>query len=197
MNKKLNLYLGPGSGPVHEQHAKVMAENGFFWIFVDKYIEKEGWVKMDAGDLKYSAGSVDVIYASHLLEHFTIDQPHGSPIISAREALENWFKVLKIGGKVIINVPDFEWACEYFLKKQKDPDYWDSRDTQQHFNAENVLEIFFGGQGAKGEFHYSGFTLSSLKKLLSDVGFKDIEIKKMWDAHAMQVIFVEAYKGKI
>jgi len=194
--KTLRLYLGPGQGVVHGQHIEVMAKEGPEWTFVDKYVYRDGWIKMDAGDLKYPPETVDTIYASHLLEHFAGNQPEGAPNISAQAALKNWYKVLKFDGKVIINVPDFTWACDYFLKKQRNPNYWDKRDTIFHFTADNVLSIFFGSQSTLGEFHYTGFTVVSLSELLKSVGFDDIRIKTMWDAHAMQVIFAEAYKRK-
>ena len=98
---------------------------------------------------------------------------------------------------MIINVPDFTWACDYFLKKQKDKDYWDLRDTNHCWNVNNILGIFFGGQAFSGDFHYIGFTVNSTFKMLTAAGFEDIQIKTMWDAHDMEVIFAEAYKRKI
>mgnify|MGYP001590904132 CR=1 FL=1 len=182
----LRLFLGPGQGPIHQQHLDIMKGEGDGWVFVDKYLIRPGWVKMDAAKLTYGDNSVDMIYASHLLEHI----PHRQTL----STLQNWYRVLKVNGKVIINVPNFEWACDYFLEKQKNPDYWDVRDKKYYFTKDKLLEIFYGGQDSEGEYHHNGFTIDKLEYNLCKAGFVNISIQKIWDAHDMECIFAEAYK---
>jgi predicted SAM-dependent methyltransferase len=71
----------------------------------------DDWVHIDGGDydhlehnditkLPYEDESVDLIYASHVLEYF--DRQEVIPV------LQEWVRVLKKGGILRIAVPDFE-----------------------------------------------------------------------------------------
>lgn len=184
----LRLYIGPGMGPISQQHIDIMTREGDGWRFVDAFLDRPEWVKCDARklDTKFLPDTVDTIYASHLLEHI--------PLYEIEPMLKMWFGLLKQGGKLILNVPDFEWACDYFIKKHQDPNYWDERDNNFYFTKDKMWEIFFGGQDGPGEFHYSGFTKEKLVNHLSRCGFSSVGVKKIWDAHSMQVIYGEATK---
>ena len=56
--------------------------------------------------------SVDEILAEHLLEHFTFYE--------AQRALSEWFRVLKSGGKLTIEVPDLLSLCKAFVDANGD-----------------------------------------------------------------------------
>lgn len=56
----------------------------------------------------FSNDSVDLIYASHVLEYF--DR------LEARRVLAEWRRVLKSGGILRLAVPDFEALVEVYLK---------------------------------------------------------------------------------
>ena len=65
----------------------------------------EGWTPIDrklgteAYPLpQYADNSVEVIRASHVLEHFSF--------VDAQLALNEWCRVLKPGGKIFVSVPD-------------------------------------------------------------------------------------------
>jgi predicted SAM-dependent methyltransferase len=69
------------------------------------------WIHIDGGTfphvthnditkLSFEDESVDLIYASHVLEYF--DRDEVIPV------LEEWYRVLKVGGKLRLAVPDFE-----------------------------------------------------------------------------------------
>ena len=71
----------------------------------------EGWIHIDGGDyphldykditrLEFEDESVDLIYASHVLEYFDREE--------AAVVLKEWRRVLKIGGILRLAVPDFE-----------------------------------------------------------------------------------------
>jgi SAM-dependent methyltransferase len=51
----------------------------------------------------------DYVYASHLLEDFTVER---IPLI-----IEEWMRVLKIGGYLVINCPDEQTYREFYRKK--------------------------------------------------------------------------------
>lgn len=58
--------------------------------------------------LDYEDGTVDVIRASHVLEHFSHTEVF--------TVLSHWFAKLKPGGVIQIAVPDFEWIAREYLK---------------------------------------------------------------------------------
>jgi SAM-dependent methyltransferase len=77
--------------------------SGYVNIDVDPTMEPD--LVADAESLPFEDGSVDEIYASHILEHLRWDSP----------ALTEWFRVLKHGGLLTVAVPDI--VQTYFLYK--------------------------------------------------------------------------------
>ena len=70
-------------------------------------------LKADVTNLPFDADSVDVILAYHILEHFRAGEyeSHLSNPLNpktALDALKEWHRVLRPGGKLEIKVPDFE-----------------------------------------------------------------------------------------
>ena len=55
---------------------------------------------VNAEKLPYADGSVDEVYASHILEHF--------PYFKTGNVLREWVRVLKPGGRISIAVPDID-----------------------------------------------------------------------------------------
>lgn len=79
-----------------------------------------GWEHIDASHyphvksyditrLPYEDNTVDVIYASHVLEYFNLDE--------AVAVLKEWRRVLKSGGQLHLSVPDFKTMAELYLKE--------------------------------------------------------------------------------
>jgi len=112
----------------------------------------------DCRDLsRFADGSVEEIYASHVLEHlgYVKDLP---------SALAEWHRVLEDGGKAMISVPDFAVLCRLFL----DP----ARDAAQRFH---LMRVAFGGQTDPHDFHFVGLTMELLAVYLSGAGFTDFQ----------------------
>ena len=64
-------------------------------------------IKADVSkELPFESNSVDEILASHVIEHFRVWQ--------LKEILFEWRRVLKVGGKLIIECPDIEKAIRNF-----------------------------------------------------------------------------------
>ncbi|MBF0554506.1 MAG: glycosyltransferase [Nitrospirae bacterium] len=79
------------------------------YINVD-FFPKPGAKIDSAFDVKiipYEDNSVDEVRASHIIEHFDF---HEIPKI-----LEEWYRVLKPGGKLFIETPDFLESCRAFV----------------------------------------------------------------------------------
>lgn len=99
----------------------------------------------------YSEGSVDVIYACAILEHFTRWEYVG--------VLQRWNDLLRPGGILRISVPDFEALTNYYKKCG---------------DIRKLIGMFYGGQDYKENFHHMCWDFNMLKEDLENVGFKDI-----------------------
>jgi predicted SAM-dependent methyltransferase len=95
--------------------------------------------------------SVDLIYASHVLEH-----------IGRREyvsVLSRWYDLLKVSGKLRIAVPDFEKVVEHYNENKNLP----------------VLRGFlYGGQTYEQNYHYCTWDFNTLSEDLKNLGFKNV-----------------------
>ena len=105
----------------------------------------------------FDSNSVDLIYASHVLEHFNRWE--------FRDVLREWYRVLKIGARLRLSVPDFEAYVELYNK--------------QSFRLEELLACFCGGQNDELNYHNMVFD----KEFLSEVLIKDIGFARtyLWD----------------
>lgn len=142
------------------------------FITVDKYAEKAD-VKADMWDLPYKDGEIDLIWASHVLEH--------APMAKVPVTLKEWHRVLRVGGKLIVQVPNFDHVAKYWLTG---PDrIW----------AEQMV---FGHQANEGEFHKSAFTPALLKGDLVAAGFtvRHIEFRWTHGQESIQAVCVKEEK---
>lgn len=97
--------------------------------------------------------SVDLIYASHCLEHF----PHAK----VSEVLEEWHRVLKTGGILRLSVPDFDRLLLAYQESAQD--------------IYSILSGVMGGQDYAYNFHMTIFNQAFLCSLLKETGFYRIE----------------------
>jgi len=116
----------------------------------------EGYTPLDlkygnsAAKLEYDDNSVEEIRASHVLEHMSFGD--------AKNALREWHRVLKPGGKAKIAVPDFE-------RMSTADDNWPF--------------YLMGGQIDDDDFHRSAYNEKWLRSYMHEVGFENIQ---PWDA---------------
>jgi hypothetical protein len=102
--------------------------------------------------------SYDLIYACHVLEHFSFHTVQG--------VLENWVRKLKPGGRIFLSVPNFRYLAMRYLLKGK---------------IESVLPPLLGGQEYRENFHYCAFDKRSLGALMRKVGLMEVERFKAKD----------------
>jgi predicted SAM-dependent methyltransferase len=107
----------------------------------------------DFRTLNYPKQSVDEIRSHFIFEHFGRKQ--------AKRLLKQWRQWLKIGGLLIIEVPDFEGICNNFYK---DP-YWMTRHA-------------FGSQEAEHAYHRDGWYEAKFRDILPRIGYNIISIEK-------------------
>lgn len=107
--------------------------------------------------LDYADESVDEIYASHVLEHFSHRQ--------TMDVLREWKRVLKPWGKIRIAVPDFEKCIEQ-MKSGSIPF--------------NLFEGYvFGGHTDEYDKHGAMFSRQKLTSMLHACGFENV---KPWES---------------
>lgn len=194
----MKLYLGCSNGE-HAQHKKVLEENGPIedWEISDKFTQGTAYgktmVNYDALDIPYPDKSIEIIYNSHLLEHIS----H----LEIEKILKHWHAKLKDGGKLILNVPDLEWICKWYLRVLNMERDGLSTFENNHYHwthnwdlpGNSFIQMFYGSQTHEGEYHKVGFSDISLKEILTRAGFKNITVKKEFEAHDMGCLIAEAY----
>jgi len=121
------------------------------YFAVDRRIEVGPDVVADMRAMPFREHSVDTLYASHVLEHLTHDE--------AKRAVWWWSCLLREGGRLLLTVPNLEWA---FVN-------WD-RDRH------TAMRVLYGGQNNGLDFHKWGYTPHTLHKLLTHNGFRVVNM---------------------
>ncbi|MBV8870862.1 MAG: methyltransferase domain-containing protein [Acetobacteraceae bacterium] len=150
------------------------------WVNADCVARLPGVVTgLDLTALPYPDGSVDEILAEHVLEHLSF----------AEEALAwpEMVRVLRAGGTLTLEVPDFEWVCAAFLAASDEwrdfyvvghPDHYAGcgRALDQRWGI--LQTMFFGNQNGAGQFHQSAYTAGKLRALARRTGFATVDIER-------------------
>lgn len=123
------------------------------YINVDLYNDKAD-VKCDVKKLLFGNDSIDEIYACHLIEHFDFHE--------AFDVLREWKRVLKVGGKLVIETPDLLESCRKFVELGDE-------------DRVMMYSHFFAKPWVPGEIHKFLYTPKQLSWTLMQVGFKNIE----------------------
>jgi len=137
------VYLHLGCGKVN--HPKFINIDGLPHSHVH-YVQRIDKLK------RFSDESVDLIYASHCLEHFHYNQ--------TEKILREWFRVLHKGSILRLSVPDFDLLLRIYSENDNDPDV--------------ILPQLLGGQNNKYNFHYTALNIVNLSRMLRSVGFRKI-----------------------
>lgn len=125
-----------------------------WFINVDQFENVEPDLLCDVTCLPYKAGTVDEIYAGHLLEHFHFED--------GKNALRYWHSLLKSGGKIAICVPDYD----YLVKK-----YVENPSPMALIEMNNTY-IYSGIQPSPHLFAYSA---ALLEMVMKEAGFINVE----------------------
>lgn len=136
---------------------------------------------------RFDDGSVQEIYASHVLEHLS----YQNDILAA---LTEMHRVLCKGGRLMVSVPDFDALIRIF----QHPDL----STDHRFY---IMRVIFGGQMDRHDFHHAGLSMEFLSYFMIKAGFDRVERVQEFglfkDASVMKIfgdnpisLNVEAYK---
>jgi predicted SAM-dependent methyltransferase len=112
----------------------------------------------DMTKLPYPNNSVILIETYHAIEHL--------PRHDFEKALKAWYRVLKPGGQLVIECPDFDEIVRNYLK-----------------GDEKQLDGIFGLQRFDGDYHLFGYNMKRLTGLLKKYGFTDIQEIPPQDYH--------------
>ena len=107
---------------------------------------------------RFEAGSAEVIYACHVLEHLS----HGEVF----SVLTRWYDVLKSGGELRISVPDTDRIVQIYQK------HWEHFQTPPNTPW---IGLIYGGELDEYDYHKTGFNFCYLKYILEIIGFITIE----------------------
>jgi len=105
--------------------------------------------RCDIRQLPFDNGSFDIIFSSHVLEHFDREEHI--------QLLKEWLRVLKPEGEVRIVVPSIEWAAKKLVEGIVDND---------------VMNVLYGAQSNPYDFHKTGFTPLTLSALVRNLNCK-------------------------
>jgi ubiquinone/menaquinone biosynthesis C-methylase UbiE len=111
---------------------------------------------------KFSDNYADEILAVHVVEHFWRWE--------VVKILTEWVRVLKPGGKMILECPNLKSACEEFLRK---PDL----ASQPGQEGQRTMWVFYGDPGWADPLmvHRWGYTPLSLAQVMNQSGLKDLK----------------------
>ena len=139
---------------------------------IDLYEELVADRLMPAFNLEFDDNSCNEIKAIHLIEHLSF--------FETIYALSEFFRVLEPNGKLILETPDLEKACQHYLKA----------------NGEQKKEILGWVYGIphKGLQHKLCFPRFLLIELLENAGFDNITTSSFYNDEAIPSVKVKCNK---
>ena len=108
----------------------------------------------DLRTLPYDPGTVDEIRSVQSLEH--LDMKEGPRV------LRHWRDLLKPGGVLHVDVPDFEETARQLLAQPDEP------------SKEWYYRLVYGSQKNAYAFHKNGFSPARLEWMLREAGFREV-----------------------
>jgi predicted SAM-dependent methyltransferase len=134
------------------------------WEHIDN-IDEPHIKSHDITKLPYEDNSVDILYSSHTLEYFDREE--------AIEVLREWYRVLRMGGKAYISVPDFWTMSELYYKN--------------NIPLHKLLGPLYGKIDSNGNiiYHKTVWDYQSLGDYLRMVGFRRIDKWSIGDEYSL------------
>lgn len=112
-------------------------------------------VVAEASDLPFERDSVTEIFSAHFIEHFPQEAMR-------RRLLPYWRNLLRPGGTFRAVTPDTAAML--------------AGAGAGTYSFNDFREVVFGSQDYAGDYHYNLFTPESLRQLLEEAGFTNIEV---------------------
>jgi predicted SAM-dependent methyltransferase len=135
----MKLHIGPGKAYLDG------------WVNADIFSSVKADIYCSALAIPYPRESFDLIYASHVLEHFERSL--------IKSALTHWKDLLVPGGILRVAVPNFDSVVKWYISGGQ---------------LKDLYGLLYGGQDNFINFHKTVFNFYELKNALLDVGFKSV-----------------------
>ena len=140
------------------------------YINVDSDDTERVDVIADVRSLPFIDNSIEGIEAYHLLEHIPRQQ--------VQQTLVEWLRVLNPGGKLVLELPNFDQNCRDFLKAVKNKD-WKTASI-------NMMFIYGGDTPVLQDGHRWGYDAPTLSMGLSRTGFTKVKETEPRNGHKEQ-----------
>lgn len=111
---------------------------------------------------RFPDGTFEVLYASHVLEHFDYRD-------DVAAVLKEWFRVLEPSGRIYLSVPDLDTMCRLYCDRER----FDANDRFL------FMRMIMGGHCDAYDYHLTAFNEESLVQYLAASGF--IHIRRVPD----------------
>ncbi len=122
------------------------------YLNIDRYDRSVADIVSDVIQLPFESSTVDEIEADQLIEH--LDYVHG------RYALNEWFRILKPGGRLVLETPDLKASMKEFVSASLD--------------SKRIKLQWIYGLDSPGLTHKSGYPFDLLKDDLRSIGFASV-----------------------
>jgi len=132
-------------------------------------------IKADVSNLPYNNESADLIYAINLLQVFNHRK--------TKKVLDEWARVLKKGGLLILTIPNMKHILKLY------------QDNQISWETTNLF--LFGKQQDNYDYYYNGFDKDSIIDHLTKSGFQILEIQELIEEtlNNMPIIYLRSAKN--
>lgn len=183
-------YLNLGCGDNYKE-GYINADFFYHYRFWKKNNKRQEWQL----DLRYpldcSDNYFDGIFTEHTLEHLYPDD--------AKNLLRELYRVLKVGGRIRITVPDLAKYINFYNNYNNISEF-------KIFHSKYVSKCSAIRNMTQNYFHLSTWDFDELSKLLSDIGFSDIQQKNFSQTddlnlnldksgRAWETLYIEAIKA--
>jgi len=158
------------------------------YVNIDGFVKGENITNMDILNMTYPDGSADEILAEHLFEHI--------PFKDEERLFRECYRLLKSGGKLVVETPDMEWLCKQFLEgKDEFTSFYQVGSLDHYFGHGRAVDQrwgmitthFFGNQNGGGQFHYNGYTKEKFMSISGLLNFKSCEVTTLFNKGAQAI----------
>lgn len=133
----------------------------------------ETWLRADVSDLSdmFEDGAIVEIWAYDVLEHFP--QSQGGAV------LDEWVRLLAVGGILHLKCPDLEALARFILNPfVKEVGPWETSlgwKVGDRWPDRQIAFQVYGGQDYPENFHKAGYTIAMLREMLEARGMEILE----------------------